>query len=195
MIEAKDLTKRYGDTLAVDGRHVHDPSWPLREVGALLESRSIHPGRSAQAHLQMRMTQRHGIAGLLGDHSLVGRHPVGICAGLRSVIPRLRSASERERREGNAGCLLIGRDIGARGIIGMMPVKDMMKFAVTLMRKRRCCRQRQNETKRTNIAWNETPHYLLQGLPLARARLLRLNQAGIRPCIGRGAAMLWRWNV
>jgi ABC-2 type transport system ATP-binding protein len=96
MIEAKDLTKRYGDTLAVDdlsftvrpeavtgflgpngagksttmrlimgldapnggdvtvnGRHVHDLSWPLHEVGALLESRSIHPGRSAQAHLQM----------------------------------------------------------------------------------------------------------------------------------------------
>src|ERR1700682_2909269 len=71
MIEAKDLTKRYGDTLAVDGRHVHDPSWPLREVGALLESRSSHPGRSAQAHLQMRMTQRHGIAGLLGDHEVL----------------------------------------------------------------------------------------------------------------------------
>jgi len=144
MIEAKDLTKRYGDTLAVDdlsftvhpgvvtgflgpngsgksntmrlimgldapnggdvtvnGRHVHDLSWPLHEVGALLESRSIHPGRSAQAHLQMlaetnsiprsrvdevpemtgltsvsrrragkfslEMTQRLGIAALLGD--------------------------------------------------------------------------------------------------------------------------------
>jgi ABC-2 type transport system ATP-binding protein len=96
MIEAKDLTKRYGDTLAVDdlsftvhpgvvtgflgpngsgksttmrmimgldapnggdvtvnGRHVHDMSWPMHEVGALLESRSIHPGRSARAHLQM----------------------------------------------------------------------------------------------------------------------------------------------
>ena len=96
MIEAKGLTKRYGDKLAVDdlsftvrpgvvtgflgpngagksttmrlimgldapnggdvtvnGRHVHDMSWPLHEVGALLESRSIHPGRSARAHLQM----------------------------------------------------------------------------------------------------------------------------------------------
>ena len=63
MIEAKDLTKRYGDTLAVDDLSftVHpgvvtgfnDLSWPLHEVGALLESRSIYPGRSAQAHLQM----------------------------------------------------------------------------------------------------------------------------------------------
>ena len=96
MIEAKNLTKRYGGTLAVDdlsftvrpglvtgflgpngsgksttmrlimgldapnhgdvtvnGHHVHDMSWPLHEVGALLESRSIHPGRSARGHLQM----------------------------------------------------------------------------------------------------------------------------------------------
>jgi ABC-2 type transport system ATP-binding protein len=96
MIEAKNLTKRYGGKLAVDdlsftvrpgvitgflgpngagksttmrlimgldapssgdvtvnGRHVHDMSWPLHEIGALLESRSIHPGRSARAHLQM----------------------------------------------------------------------------------------------------------------------------------------------
>ena len=110
MTEAKDLTKRYGDTLAVDdlsftvhpgvvtgflgpngsgksatmrlimgldapnggdvtvnGRHVHDPPWPLREVGALLESRSIRPGRSAQAHLQISLglTHRPGMAAAL----------------------------------------------------------------------------------------------------------------------------------
>ncbi len=96
MIEARQLTKRYGDKLAVDqlsfsvrpgavtgflgpngagksttmrmimgldapsggevtvnGRHYHDLSWPLHEVGALLEARAIHPGRSARAHLQM----------------------------------------------------------------------------------------------------------------------------------------------
>jgi ABC-2 type transport system ATP-binding protein len=39
--------------VTLNGRHVHDMSWPLHEVGALLESRSIHPGRSARAHLQM----------------------------------------------------------------------------------------------------------------------------------------------
>jgi len=96
MIEAKGLTKRYGDKLAVDqlsftvrpgvvtgflgpngsgksttmrmimgldtpnagdvtvnGHHYHDLSWPLREVGALLEAKAIHPGRSAYAHLWM----------------------------------------------------------------------------------------------------------------------------------------------
>src|SRR5580658_8291280 len=96
MIEAHQLTKRYGDKLAVDqlsftvrpgvvtgflgpngagksttmrmimgldapnagdvtvnGRHYHDLPWPLHEVGALLEAKAIHPGRSARAHLRM----------------------------------------------------------------------------------------------------------------------------------------------
>jgi ABC-2 type transport system ATP-binding protein len=95
-IEARGLTKRYGDKLAVDalsfdvkpgyvtgflgpngagksttmrmimgldtpdagsvtvnGRRYHDLGWPLRDVGALLEARAIHPGRSARAHLWM----------------------------------------------------------------------------------------------------------------------------------------------
>jgi len=94
MIEARDLTKRYGSTLAVDrlsftvrpgtvtgflgpngsgksttmrlimgldapdggqarigGRAYRQLRWPLREVGALLEARSFHPGRTACAHL------------------------------------------------------------------------------------------------------------------------------------------------
>jgi ABC-2 type transport system ATP-binding protein len=37
----------------VSGRPYHDLRWPLREVGALLEAKAIHPGRPAWAHLQM----------------------------------------------------------------------------------------------------------------------------------------------
>ena len=102
MIEAHELTKRYGDKLAVDrlsfavrpgvvtgflgpngagksttmrmimgldapnngdvkvnGRHYHDLPWPLHEVGALLEAKAIHPGRSAHAHLQMLAEMNH----------------------------------------------------------------------------------------------------------------------------------------
>ena len=94
MIEVRDLTKRYGSTLAVDalsfdvrpkmvtgflgpngsgksttmrlilgldapdagearigGHRYRDLRWPLREVGALLEAKAFHPGRSAHAHL------------------------------------------------------------------------------------------------------------------------------------------------
>jgi ABC-2 type transport system ATP-binding protein len=95
-IAASDLTKRYGEKVAVDdlsfevtpgrvtgflgpngagksttmrlvmgldrpdagsvtvnGRPYHELAWPLREVGALLEAKATHPGRSAFAHLSM----------------------------------------------------------------------------------------------------------------------------------------------
>ncbi|MFF5293817.1 ABC transporter ATP-binding protein [Paractinoplanes globisporus] len=104
MIEARQLTKRYGDKVAVDGvdftvrpgavtgflgpngagksttmrmiigldaptagtvtvngRRYAQHSAPLREVGALLEARSIHPGRSAFDHL-MALAYTHGIS-------------------------------------------------------------------------------------------------------------------------------------
>jgi ABC-2 type transport system ATP-binding protein len=95
VIEARGLTKRYGQITAVDqlsfdvrpgavtgflgpngsgksttmrlilgldaadhgtakvaGRGYRDLPFPLREVGALLEAKAFHPGRSARAHLQ-----------------------------------------------------------------------------------------------------------------------------------------------
>src|SRR5256885_1950844 len=106
MIEARGLTKRYGDKLAVDGltftvrpgmvtgflgpngagksttmrmilgldaptsgsvlvngEPYRQYTAPLREVGALLEARSVHPGRSAYNHLQQRadLAQRRGV--------------------------------------------------------------------------------------------------------------------------------------
>jgi ABC-2 type transport system ATP-binding protein len=38
-------------TVTVAGRGYHDLPFPLREVGALLEAKAFHPGRSARAHL------------------------------------------------------------------------------------------------------------------------------------------------
>ena len=103
MIEVEHVTKRYGDTLAVDdltftvrpgivtgflgpngagksttmrmilgldaptagrvevnGRSYRELRAPLREVGAMLEARAIHTGRSAYNHL-LAMAQTHGI--------------------------------------------------------------------------------------------------------------------------------------
>ncbi|MCW2947321.1 MAG: transporter related [Actinoallomurus sp.] len=103
MIEAKNLTKRYGDKIAVndlsftvepgrvtgflgpngagksttmrlllgldrpnrgdatiDGRHYRDLPRPLRMVGALLEARAIHTGRSAYNHL-LCLAQTQGL--------------------------------------------------------------------------------------------------------------------------------------
>jgi ABC-2 type transport system ATP-binding protein len=38
-------------TARVNGQSYHELRWPLREVGALLEAKASHPGRSARAHL------------------------------------------------------------------------------------------------------------------------------------------------
>lgn len=49
-----------GGTVTVNGRRYDRHRAPLHEVGALLEARSIHPGRSAFNHL-MAMARTHGI--------------------------------------------------------------------------------------------------------------------------------------
>ncbi len=40
-----------GGEALVNGKRYHDLAWPLHEVGALLEARAIHPGRSGVNHL------------------------------------------------------------------------------------------------------------------------------------------------
>jgi len=45
--------------VTVKGRHFQESRWPLREVGALLEAKAIHPGRSARNHLKMLAETNH----------------------------------------------------------------------------------------------------------------------------------------
>src|SRR5579864_3229776 len=46
--------------VTVNGKHYRDHRSPLHEVGALLEARSVHTGRSAYYHL-LALAQTHGI--------------------------------------------------------------------------------------------------------------------------------------
>src|SRR6202171_1873168 len=57
----------------VNGKHYRDHAAPLHEVGALLEARSVHTGRSAYNHL-LALAQTHGISRRRVDEliSLVG---------------------------------------------------------------------------------------------------------------------------
>jgi ABC-2 type transport system ATP-binding protein len=48
-------------TVTVDGRRYQGRVWPLHEVGALLDARAVHPGRSAQDHLHS-IAAANGIA-------------------------------------------------------------------------------------------------------------------------------------
>jgi ABC-2 type transport system ATP-binding protein len=63
--------------VTVNGKHYRDHAAPLHEVGALLEARSLHGGRSAHDHL-LALAQTHGIARARVDEliDLVGLHDV-----------------------------------------------------------------------------------------------------------------------
>jgi ABC-2 type transport system ATP-binding protein len=65
-------------TVKVAGRGYHDLPFPLREVGALLEAKAFHPGRSARAHLQA-LAASNAIAPRRVDQTLqlVGLHSAG----------------------------------------------------------------------------------------------------------------------
>jgi ABC-2 type transport system ATP-binding protein len=63
--------------VTVNGKHYRDHSAPLHEVGALLEARSVHTGRSAANHLRA-LAQTHGLSRSRVDEliDLVGLHDV-----------------------------------------------------------------------------------------------------------------------
>jgi ABC-2 type transport system ATP-binding protein len=63
--------------VTVNGKHYREHAAPLHEVGALLEARSLHGGRSAYNHL-LALAQTHGIPRPRVDEliDLVGLHDV-----------------------------------------------------------------------------------------------------------------------
>jgi ABC-2 type transport system ATP-binding protein len=63
--------------VTVNGKHYRDHAAPLHEVGALLEARSVHTGRSARNHL-LALAQTHGIGKARVNEliDLVGLHDV-----------------------------------------------------------------------------------------------------------------------
>src|SRR5690348_8709183 len=71
------LDRPSAGSVTVNGREYRDFPAPLAEVGALLEARAIHTGRSARNHL-LALAHTHGIAATRVDHvlELVGLHDV-----------------------------------------------------------------------------------------------------------------------
>ena len=75
--------------VTVSGRSYRDIPAPLQEVGALLEARSVHPGRSARNHLRM-LAATHGISsrrvddmlGLVGIEDVAHKRVGGFSLGM-----------------------------------------------------------------------------------------------------------------
>ena len=72
-----ELDRPTAGDVTVNGKHYRDHAAPLHEVGALLEARSLHTGRSAYHHL-LALAQTHGIGRRRVDEliDLVGLHDV-----------------------------------------------------------------------------------------------------------------------
>jgi ABC-2 type transport system ATP-binding protein len=171
VIEAKGLTKRYGEKLAVDsltfevrpgivtgflgpngsgksttmrmvmgldapsagvstidGRRYHELAWPLREVGALLEAKAIHPGRSAYAHLWM-LAQTNGIGRARVDEvlELVGLASVAAQRAGKFSLGMGQRLGIAAALLGDPGVLLFDEPVNGLDPDGIRWVRNLLK--------------------------------------------------------------------
>jgi len=171
MIEVHTLTKRYGETVAVNqlsfsvrpgvvtgflgpngsgksttmrlmlgldvpdsgqatigGKRYRELRWPLREVGASLEARAFHPGRSARAHLmalaasnaipRKRVQEVLGIVGLSGAaRRRAGKFSLGMAQRLGLAAALL----------GDPGVLLLDEPVNGLDPEGIRWIRGLLK--------------------------------------------------------------------
>jgi ABC-2 type transport system ATP-binding protein len=171
MIEVHDLTKRYGEKVAVDhlsftvepgrvtgflgpngagksttmrlilgldhptsgtatinGRPYRDLPQPLHTVGALLEAKSVHPGRSARNHL-LFLAQTQGlpssrvdeVLGLVGLREVANKRTGGFSLGMGQ---RLGIAAALL---GNPEVLLLDEPVNGLDPEGVLWIRNLMK--------------------------------------------------------------------
>ncbi len=115
-------------TVTIGGRRFHDLRWPLREVGALLEAKAIHPGRSAYNHL-LAMAQTNSIPkarvdevlGLVGLEAVARRKAGKFSLGMSQ---RLGIASALL---GDPGVLLFDEPINGLDPEGILWVRTLLQ--------------------------------------------------------------------
>jgi hypothetical protein len=114
MIVTHGLTKHFGKTLAVDDlSFTVTPGVPLREVGALLDAKAFHPGRSARNHLRC-LARTNDISVVRVRRG--ARHRRAHCGGRppdREVLARHGAAPRHRRRTFLSLLALFGLGIGA----------------------------------------------------------------------------------
>ncbi len=175
MIEARGLTKKYGDTVAVDnlsfdvapgkitgflgpngagktttmrmvlgldrptsgtvtvnGKHLNQLAWPMREVGALLDAKAVHGGRSAYNHLlclaqtnnlpQRRVTE---VLDLVGLHDVARKRTKGFSLGMGQ---RLGIAAALL---GDPSILMFDEPVNGLDPEGILWIRNLMKALAT----------------------------------------------------------------
>lgn len=84
-----DLDKPTGGTVRIDGKHYRDLDEPLKHIGALLEAKSVHGGRTAYNHLLCLAQSNRIPAGRVGEvletvglTSVAGKRSKGFSLGM-----------------------------------------------------------------------------------------------------------------
>jgi ABC-2 type transport system ATP-binding protein len=115
-------------TVRIGGRRYRELGWPLREVGALLETRAFHPGRSARAHLAALAASNaipfrrvDEVLGLVGMESAAGRRAGKFSLGMAQ---RLGIAAALL---GDPGVLLFDEPVNGLDPEGIRWIRDLMR--------------------------------------------------------------------
>jgi len=112
----------------INGKDYADFPAPLREVGALLEARAVHTGRSARSHL-LAMAATNGIPrarvdemlGLVGLDEVAGKRAGGFSLGMGQ---RLGIASAML---GDPGTLLLDEPVNGLDPEGILWIRNLLK--------------------------------------------------------------------
>ena len=115
-------------TARIGGRAYHDLAWPLRTVGALLEAKAFHPGRSARAHLAalaagngIPRSRVDEVLGIVGLRAAAGRRAGKFSLGMAQ---RLGIAAALL---GDPGVLLFDEPVNGLDPEGIRWIRNLMK--------------------------------------------------------------------
>jgi ABC-2 type transport system ATP-binding protein len=112
----------------IGGRRSRELGWPLREVGALLEARAFHPGRSGRAHLRslaasngIPRSRVEEVLGLVGLADVAGRRAGRFSLGMGQ---RLGIAAALL---GDPGVLLLDEPVNGLDPEGIRWVRNLLR--------------------------------------------------------------------
>jgi ABC-2 type transport system ATP-binding protein len=115
-------------TVAIGGRRYRALDWPLREVGALLEARAFHPGRSARAHLAALAASNHIPASRVDEVlMLTGLHGAARRRAGRFSLGMAQRLGIAAALLGDPGVLLFDEPVNGLDPEGIRWIRDLMK--------------------------------------------------------------------
>jgi ABC-2 type transport system ATP-binding protein len=122
------LDRPSAGTATLDGRRYADLKWPLREVGALLEAKAIHPGRSARNHL-LSIAQTNAIPNARVDEVLeqVGLTAVADRRAGKFSLGMSQRLGIASALLGDPGTLLFDEPVNGLDPEGILWVRTLLK--------------------------------------------------------------------